>query len=108
MGIDYDAKVVFGWSFEYEEYVQKTKDIEDFSEWIEQNYPEFETGSTSPYYDCNIENCDFYLSFRNFQDLEVLKTILDEIKSRTLLEHPLLRMLEISSDPELFGLVDVY
>lgn len=53
-------------------------DIEKlFSDWLNENYPEFIFNYASPYYDCETEDTIFYLSIVSDVDKETVKKALN-------------------------------
>lgn len=95
MGVYNEAILIYGWTFDYEEFKKliipfMTKNgidekysnpdegwmflelCDKFEDVVKEKYPDMKTGRASPYYDCYPNENIFYISFRDVTDVEML------------------------------------
>lgn len=82
MGIDYETYIIFGWYIDYSNVLQYMKDHnldEPYDIVLEQSddQPQFDLHRTSPWYDCDDDECLWYFGIRlgESQSIEELKQL---------------------------------
>lgn len=114
MGIDNNAILVYGWTFSHEEFFPKIeKLLAGFNDYIdeynveeifEEHFPDSELmiGNASPYYDSDMTERTYYLSFVNLSTdklYELMKLHKEQGFSNGLLEK-----MEITDPPQVYAL----
>lgn len=121
MGIDSEAVLVYGWTFEYEEMKDIVEGIfaglgydkdkmdwerilfEDLVDWLGENHPDIEMGMASPYYNACHTESTFYITFRK----DLIKDLI--IHPEVVETYELLKSIGIYGQPEdLCALVHIY
>lgn len=118
MGIDYNAVLIYGWTFSYDEIFDKiAKLLKDSNEYIDQNnieevfneyFPDTELiiGNASPIYNSDMLDRTYYLSFPNLTT-DRLYELMKRHKEEGLC-NSLLKEMEITDLPQIYALPDIY
>lgn len=124
MGIDNDAVLIYGWTFEYEDFCNRVKEAigeetyEDFlekhdfldlfdHEHFKNHTKEFKFGMASPYYDSAYAERTCYISFE-FENTEELYELMKDHRENGLDKYDLLRMLKIVEPPQVCALPHIW
>ena len=129
MGVTNEAVLIFGWSFDFDQFKQlilsivkydDTVDDWDFIEFIDHqvddyikiNYPGMKVGRACPYYDCYLEDMTFYITATDVSDIKQLYQDWDsDIPSGSTEMDSLERLmitLNLRASPKVEALVNVY
>ena len=119
MGVNNEAILVYGWVFDFEDFISKILKIlysvgidsnldyelvELFQQYLSDRHPGFRVGYASPYYDCDETECDYYLTFEGIEDTEILYGIMTDVYGDKDTEYEIVKMMDLTDKPELYAL----
>lgn len=119
MGIDYGSVLVYGWTFDYqdfdnfikealgeetyEEYKETHEYFDVFDDFFGEHMKEFKVDCASPYFDSDYTDRTFYISFE-FENTEELFDLMADHRKNGLNKYVLLKIFNITDLPQVYAL----